>query len=119
MLFNLLETTTDQASKGDPTTTYIIFGVLIALMVVFFIYSHISNKKRQKKAQEMVDSIKVGDKMKTIGGICGTVYEINDEQGTIVLETGTDAYKSYIKFDKAAIYQVGEAAEQSVNNATK
>ena len=119
MLFNLLEGTQNQPQEGNPLMTYLVFGVLIVLMIAFFVYSHISNKKRQKKAQEMVDAIKVGDKMKTIGGICGIVHEIDNEQGTIVLETGTDAYKSYVKFDKAAIYQVGEAAEQSVNNQAK
>ena len=68
-----------------------------------------SNKKRQKKAQEMVDAIKVGDKMKTIGGICGFVAQINDAENTFVLETGLEGTKSYIKFDKGAIYQTAPA----------
>ena len=49
--------------------------------------------------------MKIGDKVKTIGGVCGYLYEINDEENTIVLETGTADKKSYVKFDKAAIYQ--------------
>ena len=75
----------------------IIFGMLI--------WSSISNKKKQKEAQNMVNSLKKGDRVKTIGGICGFVVEVYDAENTFVLETGTGDKKSYIKFDKAAIYQ--------------
>ena len=53
----------------------------------------------------MLDAMKIGDKVKTIGGVCGYLYEINNDENTIVLETGTADKKSYVKFDRAAIYQ--------------
>ena len=54
----------------------------------------------------MVNNIKKGDTITTIGGIVGAVVEINDEKNYVVLETGTSSDKSFVKFDKAAIYKV-------------
>ena len=82
---------------------------LIAAIIGLFVWQSISGKKKQKEAQDMVNSLKVGDRVKTIGGVCGFVVEINDGENTFVLETGTDANKSYVKFDKGAIYQTAPA----------
>ena len=79
--------------------------LIVVLLVGMLVFSSISNKKKQKQAAEMVNTLKKGDRVKTIGGICGFVVEIYDAENTFVLETGTENNKSYIKFDKAAIYQ--------------
>ncbi|MCD8200796.1 MAG: hypothetical protein LUD47_01810, partial [Clostridia bacterium] len=51
----------------------------------------------------------------TIGGICGIVVEVDDEESTFVLETGSEETgKFYIKFDKQAIYQT-DAVPESTN----
>ena len=73
------------------------------------IWQSISGKKKQKEAQAKVDALKVGDRVKTIGGVCGFVAEINNNENTFVLETGLDNNKSYVKFDKGAIYQTAPA----------
>ena len=85
----------------------IIFIVLIvAAFVAMMIFNSRSPKKRQQESQKMLDAIQPGSKVKTIGGICGVVVEVNAEENTFVLETGTEASgKSYIKFDKQAVYQ--------------
>lgn len=90
-------------------SSYVMMGVLLAVLIAFFVYSTISNKKKQKKAVETASSLKVGDKVKTIGGICGIVSSVNDNENTFVLETGDDTHKNYTKFDKAAIYQTAPA----------
>ncbi len=103
MLFNLLESAADGA-KND-WTTYLFLGIMVVVLVGMFVWQSISNKKRRKEAEAMVTGLKKGDRVKTIGGICGFVVEINDAENSFVLETGTDTQKSYVKFDKAAIYQ--------------
>lgn len=92
-------------SKQDNTMTYVMIG-LIVLIVGYLIWSTFNNKKKQKKAQETVNELKIGDKVKTIGGVCGFVKEINDKENTFILEVGE---KSYVKFDKGAIYQTAPA----------
>ena len=57
-------------------------------------------------------ALRPGNKVKTIGGICGVVVEICPEDNTFVLETGTEASgKSYLKFDRQAIYQTDAKKE--------
>lgn len=105
-MFNLL------SSGGSGSI--VIFVVLLVAIVGLFVWQSISGKKKQKEAQNMVNSLKVGDRVKTIGGVCGFVVEINANENTFVLETGTDDKKSYVKFDKGAIYQTAPA-EGSAN----
>ena len=108
MLFNFLEPT-----ENNPTTL-ILFIVLIVGMVGLLVWQSISGKKKQKEAQNMVNALKKGDRVKTIGGVCGFVYEINDAENTFVLETGAEGKKSYVKFDKGAIYQTAPAQGNAV-----
>lgn len=116
MFNNLLAETT-------PTNPWItvIFIVIIVAMIGLLIWQTISGKKKQKEAQNMLNQLKKGDRVKTIGGVCGFVVEINDAENTFVLETGTDDNKSYVKFDKGAIYQTapaqGSAVEAAENTA--
>lgn len=105
MIFNLLSSAGSTEQKGGGWLTWVILGVFAVLAIGFFIFSSRSNKKKQQEAKNMLDAMKIGDKVKTIGGVCGYLYEINDEENTIVLETGTAEKKSYVKFDRAAIYQ--------------
>ncbi len=118
MLNLLLEGGEQATEQGSSPAMIIILCVLGVLIIGMFIWSTISGKKKQKEAQALVDGIKIGDKVKTIGGICGYVVEIDNDENTIVLETGLDTNKSFVKFDKGAIYQTAPA-NSSVETATK
>ena len=109
----LLAESTGSSSGGSSKVFSTIFIVLIvAAFVAMMIFNSRSQKKRQQESQKMLDAIKPGSKVKTIGGICGVVVEVNAEENTFVLETGTEASgKSYIKFDKQAVYQTDAVAD--------
>ncbi len=98
-------TFTLKVAKKDNTMT-IIMIVVIVLFIGYFIWSNISNKKKQKQMQGQASQLKIGDRVKTIGGVCGFVSEINDAENTFTLEVGKD---SFVKFDKGAIYQTAPA----------
>ena len=87
--------------------------VIAALLIAFFVWSFVSNKKKQKNFNDTINAIKPGSKVKTIGGVCGEVVEIDDEENTFVLKTGTSDGEgvSYLKFDKQAIYQTDAKPE--------
>ena len=86
--------------------SYILMGVLLLIIIVFMVLNSNAQKKRQQETLDMLNAIQPGNKVKTIGGICGVVVEVCPEDNTFVLETGTEASgKSYIKFDKQAVYQ--------------
>lgn len=87
-------------------TVYVVFGVIIVLLIVWMVLSNKKRKKQEQDAQNLINAVGPGNKVKTIGGICGIVVEVDNEENTFVLETGSEtAGKSYIKFDKQAIYQ--------------
>lgn len=109
MFWNLLT----EGTEGNPITTYVMIGVIIVLFVVMFIFNSRSQKKRQKEQEEILNAVKPGSKVKTIGGICGIVAEVNAEEGTFVLETGSESTgKCFIKFDRQAIYQTDAKKEE-------
>lgn len=98
--------------------SYVMIIVLVAVIVVFMVLNNRSAKKRQQEQQNLLDAIKPGNKVKTIGGICGVVVEVNAEDNSFVLETGTETSgKSYIKFDKQAVYQTDAVPENKTANA--
>ncbi len=112
MILNLLAETGDAPTNN--TGSIILMVVMVVAIIGLFVWQTISGKKKQKEAQNMVNSLKIGDRVKTIGGICGFVVEINDAENTFVLETGTSENKNYVKFDKGAIYQTAPAQGSAV-----
>ena len=92
--------------------TYIILGVLIVAIIVMFVFSSKRRKKQEEDAKNLIDAVKPGNKVKTIGGICGIVVEVDKEENTFVLETGTEeSGKCFIKLDRQAIYQTDAIVE--------
>ena len=103
----LLETAADGAGSTttttpDPLSTLTFPIIMIVAMIAMFWWSSKSQKKRDKEAQDMRDSLQVGDEVTTIGGIIGKVVSIKEE--TFVLETTKE--KTHIRFLKAAIRSV-------------
>lgn len=119
LLLDAAADTTATQSGGNSILIPIVFGVIIVAMIGLLIWQTISGKKKQKEAQNMVNQLKPGDRVKTIGGVCGFVVEINNAENTFVLETGTDELKSYVKFDKGAIYQTAPAQGSAVATETE
>ena len=89
MNLNLLLTAGDTAKQPLGSTWSLL--LMLVLLVVMMIFSTRSQKKREKQANEMRNSIEIGDGVTTIGGIVGRVVSIKDD--TILLETGSDRNK--------------------------
>ena len=71
--------------------------VLMFAMLYFFMIR--PENKRKKEAQNLRDSLKVGDVITTIGGIVGTICKV--DESTIVIETSADRVR--IEFTKWAV----------------
>lgn len=81
----------------------------ILLLVVFYFLLIRPQKKREKKIREMRASIKVGDKVVTIGGIHGKVLKVKDD--SVVVEVGPD--KTKLTFTKWGIGNI--ESDEKVN----
>lgn len=65
-----------------------IFLMVVLFAIMYFFMIRPQNKK-QKEIQKFRNSLQVGDKVITIGGMYGTVKNINDEEKTVTLEVTT------------------------------
>ena len=85
---------------------FILMMVLMFVMLYFFMIR--PENKRKKEAQNLRDSLKVGDVITTIGGIVGTICKV--DESTIVIETGADRVR--IEFTKWAVSSKNVAPTQ-------
>ncbi|MEN6339738.1 MAG: preprotein translocase subunit YajC [Clostridiaceae bacterium] len=85
------------------------YGILIVLMVAMFAIMIIPQRRRDKKVKNMLASLKPGDRIRTIGGIYGTIGSIKED--TVMLLVGPDKVK--LVFARGAIAQVEEAGVEN------
>lgn len=75
----------------------ILLVVMMLAMMYFFMIR--PENKRKKEAQNLRDSLTVGDNITSIGGITGTICKV--DENTVVIETGADRVR--IELTKWAI----------------
>ena len=88
--------------SADTTSMLVTFFPLIGMVVLLYYFMIRPQKKKEKQAADMRNSIEVGDGITTIGGIVGRVASIKED--TFVLETGSDRVK--MRFKRWAIQDV-------------
>ncbi len=86
-------------------TTFITFGLIIA---VFYFLIIRPQRKREKETKAMINAVKKGDKVVTIGGIRGTVTSVKDAVITLKVDDNTK-----IEFSKSAISSVIDKKAES------
>ena len=83
----------------EPTNQFlaqlIMWGPIVLIVVLMYFVMIRPQRKKQKEEQRMRNSIRVGDEITTIGGICGRVVNIKED--ALVIETGADRNKMSIK----------------------
>ena len=92
-LMNLLADATatagaDAAAAEMSTGAMIIYYAvqflpMILIFVIFYFMLIRPQRKKDKEAKQMLDNLKVGDRICTIGGIYGTIVRIKDQVLTI------------------------------------
>jgi preprotein translocase subunit YajC len=86
-------------------TMLVTFGLII--VVFYFLVIRPQNKK-QKDAKKMLEGVRKGDRVVTIGGMHGFVESVKDD--AIVLKVDDNVK---IKFSKSAVSQVLERKDDS------
>jgi len=87
-----------------PIESLVILVLMFALMYFFMIRPE---NKRKKEAENLRNSLVVGDDVTTIGGITGTICAV--KESTVVIETGADRVR--IELAKWAISSKNAKAE--------
>jgi preprotein translocase subunit YajC len=84
------------AQAGGQNVTFLIS--LVLMVAIFYFLLIRPQQRRVRQQRDLVDSLGVGDEVVTIGGMFGTVFEMNDESVTLDVGSGTR-----IRFVKQAI----------------
>ena len=90
---------------GGGLTMLLMLALVFVVMWLFMIRPQ---QKRQKELNAFRDSLKKGDKVVTVGGIYGTIVEVNDNK--VMLEIDKDVK---IKVDKASLVKDFSDAQQA------
>lgn len=88
-----------------PQTASIIY--IVALFAILYFLMIRPQQKRQKQHASMINALKVGDNIITIGGLLGSIIKIKDT--TVVIRV---ADKVHVELLKTAISQVTEKAPE-------
>lgn len=101
--------------SGAATVVSIIgtFLPMILIFVVFYFFLIRPQRKKDKKVKEMLDNLKVSDRICTIGGIYGTIVAIKDD--TVTLSVGKDNVN--LVFARWAIRSVEEISIENDSEA--
>lgn len=111
MNFALLATSaSDAATNNSSGTISLIVMVVVMGLAVYFLMIR-PQKKKEKKATELRNSIDVGDEVTTIGGIVGRVVSIKED--TFVIETAGE--RSRMRFKRWAIQEVGKLGMETAS----
>lgn len=94
-ILNFLQSGTN---GGSLTGSLVMIGLMI---VIFYFFLIRPQKKQEKETKRMIDALKKGDKIVTIGGIYGTVFSVKDSTVVVKVDDSTK-----IEFTKTAVSRV-------------
>lgn len=85
MTFNLLQAAS-AASPAQGGMDYTMIIMLVAMFAILYFFMIRPQQKRQKEIQKFRNSLTIGSKVITAGGMYGTVKELNEGENYITLE---------------------------------
>ena len=93
--------------SGASTISFIV--MMVAMIALFYFMLIRPQQKQQKKINDMLNNLKVTDRICTIGGIYGTITAIRDD--TITLAVGKDNLQMVV-----ARWAIRSVEEVSIEN---
>ena len=102
------------ADKVPPPWWTSQFVPLLLIVAIFYIFLFRSKKNTEKKRTTMLNQLKRGDRVQTIGGIIGNVVEAREHEVVLKVDESSN---TKIRFARSAIHRVLE--EDGKAEATK
>jgi preprotein translocase subunit YajC len=81
------------AQQGGSNYTFLIS--LVLMVGIFYFLLIRPQQRRVRQQRELVDSLDVGDEVVTIGGMFGTILEMDEE--SVTLDAGGGTRLRYLK----------------------
>ncbi|MDR2394900.1 MAG: preprotein translocase subunit YajC [Treponema sp.] len=107
-VFSLLLGAPEAAAAGAGTGSFISTLVPFAMIIAIFYFLIIRpQNKKQKETQRMLNALKKGDKITTIGGIHGVIQNVKDHSVIVKVDDDTK-----IEFSRSAIAGIEASAKE-------
>ena len=84
-------TTTPEGTPPPPQNPLMQLLPFLLIIVVMYLFLFRGPKKKQQEHQKMVASLKKNDRVRTIGGIFGTVLDVRDDEIVLKVDESTNA----------------------------
>lgn len=116
-MLNFLIATANGDGDGNGWMTWLLIGLLVVGVLAMVVFPMFNKNKKQKEADEGRKFLRPGDKIKTVGGIVGTIVQINnvsDTEKELVIETGINETKTTMTLDINALYVIMQRGNESL-----
>ena len=88
-------------TTGGEKAAWILATIFLAVLMYFFLIKGRRNQDKQRN--ELLAKLKPGQRIQTIGGVLGTVTQVNEKEVTVKVDE-TNNVK--IKFTRGAVHRV-------------
>lgn len=88
---------------GQQPNPFVQIVPLVLIFIVFYFFMIRPQQKKQKERESLLDNIKRGDKVVTIGGMHGTVAGIESDKKTVLVQVADNVK---LKFERSAIANI-------------
>jgi preprotein translocase subunit YajC len=103
LLLTLLAQTTNPATQPAQPPGIIQYMPFIFLAVLMYFFLIKGRRNQDKQRNDLLAKLKPGQRIQTIGGVLGTVTQVNEKEVTVKVDE-TNNVK--IKFTRGAIHRV-------------
>jgi preprotein translocase subunit YajC len=103
--------TPPKTGSQSPVSMLVMMGVIFAIIYFLMI---MPQRKKQKETQNMLNNMKKGDKIVTIGGLLGTVGNVKDTTVMVKIADNT-----VVEFRKSAIASIINEDKVDKNDVDK
>lgn len=105
-----------QAAQGAPQQQNLLMSVVpfILIIAIFYFFIIRPQNKKQKETEKMINALKKGDKVVTIGGIHGVVSSTKEKTIIVKVDSNTS-----IEFNRSAIAAVVRDEVKAAKSAKK
>lgn len=103
------------STEGSPSGGIVQILMIVGVFAVFYLLILRPQRKKQKDTRNMLDKMKKGDRVTSIGGIRGTVKNVMEN--AVIVEV--DNKGATLEFSKSAIGSVDVVGEESAEAAVQ
>jgi len=103
------------AAAGQGPSTLIMLAIFAVFIIFWYVIALRPQRKKEKELKAKVDKMRVGDRIITIGGLCGKVANVKDDEVTIM----TSAANTLVTFKKSAINNVISRDENKADTSSE